>query len=204
MLGWVVALVILVCFIAYVGMDYRIIAHYKRTIQELEGKNYGLLRGAKSYIKKKKQETAFVATFEKVGMDSIENSLHQMISRAQSEILIVSPWIKEVAWQRIYKRVTKFVNNGGAFTLIIKGAQEDFEKGTSDFSVVEAVRRLGCTVRFVPDLHAKLYVIDRCEVLIASANFTRRGLDFGYEAGVWTCNPVVVQDALAFIEELPA
>ena len=204
MLGWVVALVILVCFIAYVGMDYRIIAHYKRTIQELEGKNDRFLRGAKSYIKKKKQETAFVATFEKVGMDSIENSLHQMISRAQSEIIIVSPWVKERLWERINKRVTKFVNNGGAFTLIIKGAQEDFDNGRTDLCVIEEIRRMGCVVRFVPDLHAKLYVVDRREALIASANLTGGGFDYSYEAGVWTCNPVVVQDALAFIEKLPA
>jgi len=31
------------------------------------------------FLKKKKQDTVFAATFEKVGMDSIEDSLHAMI-----------------------------------------------------------------------------------------------------------------------------
>lgn len=48
-----------------------------------------LLKG----VKKINYDSAFVATFQDRGMDSIEESLKVMVAKAKREILIVSPWI---------------------------------------------------------------------------------------------------------------
>lgn len=202
MLGWMIAGVLLVCLIGYAGMDYTSKGAERKALRVLSAENKRLKRYIDEHPHTNDPDTLFAATFEDAGMDSLEDSLHRMISRAQTEIIIVSPWIKERVWERINKRVVKFVNNGGQFTLIVKGAQEDFDRGTTDLCVIEEIRRMGCVVRFVPKLHAKLYVVDRREALITSANLTRGGFDHSYEAGVWTSNPVIVNDVLTFIDNL--
>jgi len=45
-------------------------------------------------------------------------------------------------------------------------------------------------------------VVDRREALITSANLTRNVLDKSYEAGVWTCDPVIVKDVCGFVNKL--
>jgi len=226
MLGWVVALILLVCLIASICLYNKAkeynnlrINFLRRQNQELQTKLKELkvtseyksnkkLEYLENYInqniRKKKPDTAFAATFEAVGMDSIEDSLHKMIKRADTEILIVSPWIKEDIWSRIKARIFYFINNGGELKVFMKGEKEDFSREISDRSVVEEIRSSGGEVKFIPKLHAKLYVIDRREALITSANFTRSGLDFSYEAGIWTCNPIIVKDVCAFIDKLSA
>jgi phosphatidylserine/phosphatidylglycerophosphate/cardiolipin synthase-like enzyme len=202
MLEWIVSLLLLGALVAYIVMDYHSRRYERDALRALRVENQHLQRYVDEHVSKQKADTTFTATLEKVGIDSIEDSLHGMISRAQSEILIVTPWIKEAAWQRIKGRVSKFCKDGGALKVYIRGIDEDFSASRSDRSVVDEIRRFGGVVTCVPDLHAKLYVIDRHEALITSANLTRSGLDFGYEAGVWTCNPALVQEACRFVETL--
>ncbi len=180
MLAWIVALILFFCLVVFVAL----------TILLLKG------------VKKINYDTAFVATFEDRGMDSIEESLKAMIAKANREILIASPWITYGAWRRIKWDVAKFVKKGGELKVFLKGNADDFARGSSDRSVVDEVIALGGVVRFVPKLHAKLYVVDRCEALIAAANLSKSGLDWSYEAGVWSCNPAVVRDVCAFVDTL--
>ena len=224
MLGWILAFVLFVCLIAYVILDYKTKGYERLAISSLTTENRDLkeqlkrtkrtgeyssnrrLEDLESYIKdhiqKNKPDTAFTATFEAVGLDSNEEFLHKMFKRATTEILIASPWIKEGAWKRLRPRIVTFINNGGALTVFIKGQKEDCARGASDRSVIDEIRSHGGDVKFVPKLHAKVYVVDRREALITSANLTRSGLDFGYEAGIWTCNPLIVTDVCAFIDQL--
>jgi phosphatidylserine/phosphatidylglycerophosphate/cardiolipin synthase-like enzyme len=202
MLEWIVSLLLLGALVAYVVMDYHSRRYERDALRALRVENKHLQRYVDEYLFKQKADTTFTATLEKAGIDSIENSLHGMISRAQSEILIVTPWIKEAAWQRIKGRVTKFCKDGGALKVYIRGIDEDFSSSRCDLSAIEEIRHYGGVVTCVPQLHAKIYVIDRREALVTSANLTRSGLDFGYEAGVWTCNPSLVQDVCRFVEML--
>lgn len=153
-------------------------------------------------VQKKNPDTAFIATFEVVGMDSIESQLNKMFRKADREIIIISPWIKRGAWNRIRTIIHNFIDNGGKIEVFMKGDEEDFLKGFSDRDVVNAIKYLGGEVKFVPTLHAKVVVIDRQEAIITSANFTTGGLDFNYEGGIWTCNPIIVNEIYGFIEEI--
>jgi len=180
MLALIVALILFLCLVVFVALTLL------------------LLKG----VKKINYDTAFVATFEDRGMDSIEESLKVMVAKANRDILIASPWIKGAAWSRIKWDIAKFIKNGGELKVFLKGNADDFARGSSDRGVVDEVIALGGVVRFVPRLHAKLYVIDRCEALIASANLSKSGLDWSYEAGVWSCNPAVVRDVCGFVDKL--
>jgi phosphatidylserine/phosphatidylglycerophosphate/cardiolipin synthase-like enzyme len=211
--GWIVTGVIFFCFVVVLSLYYcekvdnrelrKRLTEMKGTSEyKLKKRIEDLERCITLFLKGKKQDTAFAATFERVGMDSIENTLHTMINRAEMEIILVSPWIKEGIWDRIRGSVFEFVKNGGELKVFIKGTKEDFSFGRSDWSVVEEIRRYGGVVTFVPQLHAKLYLVDRREALISSANLSRSGMDFSYEAGVWTCNPGIVKGVGEFVERL--
>jgi|LGVE01.1.fsa_nt_gb hypothetical protein len=105
-------------------------------------------------------------------------------------------------WNRIKARVFTFITDGKEFKVFIKSEEKDFSKGSSDRHVVKEIKSHGGEVKFVPKLLAKLYVIDRGEALISSANLTRSGRDFRHEAGIWMCNPIIVNEACRFIEKL--
>jgi phosphatidylserine/phosphatidylglycerophosphate/cardiolipin synthase-like enzyme len=211
--GWIVATIIFFCLVVVLSLywfERKKGSELQRRLKEIEGTNKyklkkrveGLERCITLFLKGKKQDTVFAATFEAVGMDSIENTLHAMINRAEMEIVFVTPWIKEGIWKRIRGSVLKFLKDGGELKVFIKGTKEDFSSGRSDFSVVEEIRKFGGVVKFVPKLHAKVYVVDRREALICSANLSRSGLDFSYEAGVWSCNPGIVNEVLVFVDRL--
>ncbi|MEA2032796.1 MAG: phospholipase D-like domain-containing protein [Euryarchaeota archaeon] len=116
-------------------------------------------------------------------MDSIEDSLHAMINKAEFEIVLVTPWIKQGVWNRFRWGIYDFIKNGGKLLVFINGTDEDFSSERSDLSVVNEIRKHGGVVKYVPEFHAKLYVVDCREALICSANFSWHGLDKNYEAG---------------------
>ena len=213
MLGWIVATIIFFCLVVVLPLFYfewrdnqdlwKRLTEAKATSEYKSGKRVeDIERYISQYLKGKKPDTVFTATFEKVGVDSIEDCLHAMIGRAEREIVLVTPWIKEGIWKRMRGKVLKFVKNGGDLKVFIKGDPNDFSSGRSDYSVVQEIRKYGGKVKFVPRLHAKVYVVDQREALICSANLSRSGLDFGYEAGVWSCNPNIVKDLRGFVKTL--
>ncbi|HUV80689.1 MAG TPA: hypothetical protein VMW40_07725 [Candidatus Bathyarchaeia archaeon] len=100
MLGWIVALILLFCLVVCICLYYRAreydsleISNLRNENQELR-KNLRELKGITEYksskrledleryidqhTQRKKTDTAFAATFEAVGIDSIEDSLHQI------------------------------------------------------------------------------------------------------------------------------
>ncbi|MCK4736056.1 MAG: hypothetical protein KAT65_26610 [Methanophagales archaeon] len=210
MVGWIAAFIILFCLVVFIILYYfesrdnrELRERLKETSEYKSGKRSEYLeRYIAQFLKKKKQDTVFTATFENVGMDSIEDTLHTMIKRARREILLVSPWITEGIWGRMRVTIIEFMDNGGVVKVFIRGVEDDFASGLSDRGVVDEITRHGGKVTFVPRLHAKLCVVDRCETLISSANLTRSGLDFGYEAGVWSCNPGILREVCRFVDKL--
>ena len=184
MIAWLIVLILLFCVIAL--------------YQNIQKKDQNIQKERLKYV----LDTSFIATFEDVGMDSVESQLNKIFSKADKEIIIVSPWIKWGAWSRIDTKLYNFVNAGGTLKLFTKGGKKDYLGGFSDREVINRIKNIGGEVIFVPKLHAKIVVIDRQEAIITSANFTNGGLDFNYEAGIWTRNPHVVNRICWFIDEL--
>ncbi len=143
----------------------------------------------------------FLETFQPRGLFTFEEKLGQMLEQAKFEVVIVSPWIKRQMWDRIKGPLKRFVRRGGKVRVFMRGCESDFSAGLSD-DVVQDVRDLGGEVFPVRQLHAKLYVVDRKEAIIASANLTKGGIEGNYEAGVWLNDPLVMKDICLFLEDL--
>ncbi len=143
----------------------------------------------------------FLETFQPRGLFTFEDRLGRMLESAKFEVVIVSPWIKRQMWERIKGPLRRFVRRGGKVRIFMRGCESDFSAGLSD-DVVQDVRDLGGDVFPVRQLHAKLYVVDRREAIIASANLTKGGIEGNYEAGVWLNDPLVMKDICLFLEDL--
>ena len=83
----------------------------------------------------------------------------------------------------------------------MRGSESDYSLGLSD-DIHADVGRLGGEVVLVKQLHAKIYLVDRKEAIIASANLTKSGMEGNYEAGIWLNDPTALKEICAFIDDL--
>jgi phosphatidylserine/phosphatidylglycerophosphate/cardiolipin synthase-like enzyme len=143
----------------------------------------------------------FVETSPLRGIYTIEENLGRMLEKAEFEIVIVSPWIKRAMWDRIKRSFRGFVQRGGRLRIFIRGCESDYSLGMSD-DISGEIKDLRGEIVYVKQLHAKLYMVDRKQVIISSANLTRGGTESNYEAGVWLNDPAIVNEVIAFIDDL--
>jgi phosphatidylserine/phosphatidylglycerophosphate/cardiolipin synthase-like enzyme len=143
----------------------------------------------------------FVSTFPSRGLHSFEDRLCQMLEVAEFEITIVSPWIKRQTWDRIKVHFRNLTRRGGRLRVFMRGSESDYALGLSD-DIREEVRRLGGEVILVKELHAKIYLADRKEAIITSANLTKSGTMGNYEAGIWLKDPSALNEICTYIDDL--
>jgi phosphatidylserine/phosphatidylglycerophosphate/cardiolipin synthase-like enzyme len=143
----------------------------------------------------------FLGTFPPRGLHSIESHLARMLENARFEVIVVSPWIKRQMWDRIAARLNKFSRQGGRLVVFMRGCESDYNSGMSD-DIRNEVKSLAGEILFVHSLHAKIYVVDRREAIVTSANLSKGGIDDNYEAGIWLNDPNVLKDICAYIDDL--
>jgi len=164
------------------------------------------MRYLEEYIAKRADNGSgalFLQTSPARGRFTFQQKLNQMLSQADFEIVVVSPWIKRQMWERIKGPLRGFVLKGGKLKVFIRGCESDYSLGLSD-DITEEIRMLGGEVISIDQLHAKLYMVDRKQAIISSANLTRGGAECNYEAGVWLNDPAILRDLCAFIDDLYA
>lgn len=173
----------------------------KQTREYADASRLEYLEGCLESSAMKSPSALFLETFQPRGLFTFEEKLGHMLEQAKFEVVIVSPWIKRQMWDRIKVPLKRFVRRGGKVRVFMRGCESDFSAGLSD-DVVQDVRDLGGDVFPVRQLHAKLYVVDRKEAIIASANLTKGGIEGNYEAGVWLNDPMVMKDICLFLDDL--
>ena len=175
----------------------------KRTKRTAEYESAERLQYLENYVANQRHNpsTLFLSTFPPRGQHSIESCLSRMLETARFEVVIVSPWIKKQMWDRIAAPLNRFSRRGGRLVVFMRGCESDYSAGMSD-DIQNAVRNLGGEVLFVRPLHAKIYVIDRKEAIVTSANLSKGGIDDNYEAGVWLNDPGILKDICAYIDDL--
>ncbi len=149
----------------------------------------------------KDRNALFLETFQPRGLYTFEDKLRLMLEGAKFEVIIVSPWIKRQMWERIRGQLLRFVRQGGKIRVFMRGCESDFSAGLSD-DLIQDIKDLGGDIFLVKQLHAKLYVVDRKEAIIASANLTKGGIESNYEVGIWLNDPLVMKDIRLFLEDL--
>lgn len=188
----------------------------KEQLEELKGE----LKAAKSspdylsarrleyierYIEESRQvrhpDMIFIETFSPRAVYTFRDSLIKMIEGAEFEINIISPWIKRSTWESVKPALARFAKRGGSLKVFMKGIGADISNGLSD-DLHKDVEELGGEAILVKQLHAKIYLVDRREAILTSANLTRGGVEGNFEAGVWSNNPVLLKNICRFVDGL--
>jgi phosphatidylserine/phosphatidylglycerophosphate/cardiolipin synthase-like enzyme len=141
----------------------------------------------------------FLSTNPSEEQYSIENQLRIMLERASFEIVIVSPWIKRHTWDQLNGPLRRFSRRGGRLRVFMRGTEYDYSMGFSD-DLREQISLLGGELVPVAGLHAKIYMVDRREAIVASANLTKGGTEANLESGVWINDPSVLKDICSFVD----
>lgn len=78
----------------------------------------------------------------------------------------------------------------------IQGIREKISKSVLDILSISTRGK----VRTNPIIHARMLIIDDKEVLISTSDLTRDQLFDEYNAGIWTKNQVIVENAIKFFD----
>ena len=146
-------------------------------------------------------DLVFLETFKPTEVYTLKESLIRMIDLAEFEIEIISPWIKRQTWESIKISVARFIKKGGSLRVFIRDEESDFSSRLGD-DIREEVEVMGGEIILIKQLHAKLYLVDRKEAIVTSANLTRGGLDGNIEAGIWSNNPCLLREICKFVDNL--
>ena len=147
----------------------------------------------------KNPHVIFLGAFSSLGLHAFDDELRRMLEDAKFEIVIVSPWIKRQTWNRMKGPIRKFSRGGGKLRVFMRGSKSDYSLGLSD-NLQEEVNELGGEVMLVAKLHAKIYMVDRKEAIVTSANLTKGGTEANYEGGILVNDPVVLKEICEFID----
>jgi len=145
----------------------------------------------------------FLATSHPPRRHTLGSELLSMLERAEFEVILASPWMKRDIWDMMSPHLKRFCRQGGRLRVVMRGRPSDFALGFSD-NIGRDIEELGGELIIAEDLHAKLYMVDRREAIISSANLTKSGWEGNLEAGVWIDDPEVIKEACRFIDEIIA
>lgn len=116
-------------------------------------------------------------------LEGHENRLEELLKNTSKELIIVSPWIKQSAANLVIKSVN---NDHVKLKIYTRFNLNDLVKGISDLKALSILLNYfqKSEIRFIPNLHAKIYISDNKKALITSGNLTRGGLSSNVEAGI--------------------
>jgi len=122
--------------------------------------------------------------------------LTDALSADSSELLLISPFIKVDALERL------LCLNPGKVRVITRFNLADFADGVSDVSALRLLLDARARVRGIRNLHAKLYLFGQSRAVITSANLTKSALDGNHEFGLVTEDAVIIKACRDYFENL--
>ena len=121
---------------------------------------------------------------------------HKLASKTNRTISFITPFIKETTTQALISDRKIHIR------LITRFNEKDFYNGVSDISALKYLLELGAEIRGVQDLHSKLYIFDRKNVIITSANLTEKALRTNHEVGIVASSNQIASASLEHFENL--
>jgi len=124
----------------------------------------------------------------------------ELIGGAQKEIVILSPWLKSEMVKFFLERVQKDIK----VEVYTRVNIIDFIKGVSDIEALRLIFKKFKDIRIscIPNLHAKIYIIDQSVAFITSSNLTSGGFRHNIEGGVIIRDDKLVSSFTQDISEL--
>lgn len=133
-------------------------------------------------------------------MNSIGINLEKLCKQATREVLLVAPFIKQVALQRLLAIIPK----GVTLRCITRWKPEEIASGVTDLEIWHLIKDYpNSSLELRSDLHAKYYRVDE-QCLIGSANLTKKGLGWSTSSNLELLVelPAETEELQAFEEEL--
>jgi hypothetical protein len=109
-----------------------------------------------------------------------------LLSEASASLVLCAPYIARGPCNRVTRRVADAGVPGFQLSVVTDLSRDNMLCGATDVSALADVVRSWptTTVRFLPSLHAKVYVADERRAIVTSGNMTDAGLFHNFEYGV--------------------
>lgn len=134
-----------------------------------------------------------------LGTDAYRTALSEAISQSQNSVILVSAYLTIEGLEWILERLSSDVK----CKVLTRWNCSDIVAGASDLEVYEKLKMRDYKLYVLPDIHAKVIVVDKKQIFLGSANITNSGLRLvpGGNREIGTVLTPNEQD-LAFIEVL--
>lgn len=106
------------------------------------------------------------------GTDAYRTALSEAIIQSQNSVTLISAYLTIEGINWVLERLPSSVN----CRVISRWNCSDLVSGASDIEVFEKLKTRGYKLYILPDLHAKVVVIDKKKLFLGSANITNSGL----------------------------
>lgn len=128
----------------------------------------------------------------------LQNELSYLTSNAK-EIIIISAYITDSAINWVLNNISEEVS----ICVVARLSPQDLMSGASTFNAIRNLLNNGHEIRLLPNLHAKIYLINQKYAFIGSANLTSNGLKlFGKGNIEATIKIDATADILNFIKNI--
>ncbi len=139
--------------------------------------------------------------FEKsIHVKQIHDKTLEMLDNASQTIRISSLYV-----DMLYENIIDVIQENNIEVKIIvrprkdiQGIREKISKSVLDILSISTRGK----VRTNPIVHARMLIVDDKEVLISTSDLTRDQLFDEYNAGIWTRNPTIVENAIKFFDNV--
>lgn len=113
-------------------------------------------------------------------------SFQNLLTQATTSLVLCAPYIGRGPCERVKAHLEKVGSSNFQLTFLTDLSRDNILSGATDVAALSDVMRALPTtvVRFLPSLHAKVYVADDKCAVVTSANFTDSGLARNFEYGV--------------------
>ena len=108
-----------------------------------------------------------------LGTDAYRFVLASALANARTSLSLISAYITVIGIEWVLERLNPSVSS---FRVLARWSCGDLVSGASDLEVYELLRDREARFFVLPDLHAKVALVDKQELLVGSANITGHGL----------------------------
>lgn len=113
-------------------------------------------------------------------------SFDGLLAIASDSLVLCAPYIGRGPCARVVRRLCQPESRNFSLTVLTDLSRDNILRGVTDVGALAEITRVHPTavVRFLPSLHAKVYVADESQAIVTSGNLTDSGLCRNFEYGV--------------------
>lgn len=126
-----------------------------------------------------------------------------LIKQASNSLVVCSPYIGRAPCARIITLLRESQRLGISLVILTDLSRENMLSGATDVvGLLQLCHALPMTdIRFLPNVHAKVYIADECCAVVTSGNLTSNGLFRNFEYGICVSDEGIVREIKADIME---